>query len=420
MFFDINSKVSRMGRRRFLRAMSGLGVSGAALNHLSKEVVADTDLDEEVPRLGKLRHTNHEAVVKGEPPQREPIHYTISRDEWAVVETAHDAASQVNDLLKSASLEDEVSAGVTTVTRNHHDQKAVIVKRTVGGTADGNAIVPEPSTDEIKDMLPDTVSGTAGDGSYRRTIDEIPITVETERMTPPSQARQPTPEDTGPGNHYEHRYRPVSGGACIQWGSAIPFNHGTSCAPAYNEDAEQYDLVTAGHVNKSEEMHQPKDDIGDNHQIGTRIEDKNKVDYPGKKAPPSFDAGVVSLDVDHTYRFATDDGDNSYLDDHSIVGIVGRDKLKDHANGDFEIRHRGSTTGVNEGTLGDVYDDYSAYDITADCGGGDSGGPQFTREYHDELEFYQVYIAGVTYGGGLNRVRATMSDAVESEFNLQF
>ena len=422
MSLDINTKLQRMGRRRFLRTLTGLGVSGAALNYLSRDAVAEADLDEEVPRLGKLRHTNHEEVMRGEPPERESIHYTISRDKWAVVETAHDAASQVTERLKSAGFEDGARAGVTTVTRNHHDQKAVVVKRTVGETTDGQAITPGVSEDELKDTLPATVSGTAGGGKYQRTIEDIPVEIQTERVAHPLPTEQPAPDATGPGDHYEHKYRPVPGGACIQWGTAFPGSCGTSCAPAYNQDAEQYDLVTAGHVTKSEKIHQPKDDLRNNHQIGTRIDDKYKVDHPPKRAPPSFDAGVISLSVDHRHTFAADDGDNSYLDDYLITGIIGRDKLKDNENSDFEILRRGTESGMKEGTLGNVYVDDDAFDADTDGEPGDSGGPHFTREKYDGVYSYEVYIAGVCYGAheASKTTRATMSDAIESEFNLQF
>lgn len=167
-------------------------------------------------------------------------------------------------------------------------------------------------------------------------------------------------------------------------------------------------------------MHQPKDDIGDDHQIGTRVDDKDKVEHPPKNAPPSFDAGVVSLSADHRHTFAADDGDDSYLDDHHIFGVLGRDKLKDNENSDFEIRLRGSGDGKKEGALGDVHDDDDAYDVNTDCAGGDSGGPHFTREHDPNHRIWEVYISGVHYGGTLGVARATMSDAVESEFNLRF
>lgn len=193
-----------MNRRRFLNTLTGLGVSGTALSYLTKDEIADIDFDEEVPRLGRVRHINHRAVTNGEEPEREAIYYTIRREKWAVVETAHDAASQVNDMLETAGLDSSVSAGVTTLTRNQRSQKAVVVKRTVTEKADGETITPGATKDQLKETLPDTVAGTAGEGQYQRTIDQIPVKIETERMSL---------DDIGPGNHYNYMYRPVPAGS---------------------------------------------------------------------------------------------------------------------------------------------------------------------------------------------------------------
>ena len=167
-----------MSRRRFLNTLTGLGVSGTALNYLTTDEIADIDLDEEVPRLGRVRHINHRAVTNGEEPEREAIYYTIRRKKWAVVETAHDAASQVNDMLETAGLDSSVSAGVTTLTRNQRSQKAVVVKRTVTERADGETVTPDVTKDQLKETLPNTVAGTAGEGQYQRTIDQIPVKID--------------------------------------------------------------------------------------------------------------------------------------------------------------------------------------------------------------------------------------------------
>jgi hypothetical protein len=79
-------------------------------------------------------------------------------------------------------------------------------------------------------------------------------------------------------------------------------------------------------------------------------------------------------------------------------------------------------SGIKEGTLGDVYEDNDAFDADTDGEPGDSGGPHYTREYDPNFQIWKVYIAGVCYGAHRNSktTRATMSDAIESEFNLQF
>lgn len=399
--FDIGSKLQRMNRRRFLNTLTGLGVSGTALSYLTKDEIADIDFDEEVPRLGRVRHINHRAVTNGEEPEREAIYYTIRREKWAVVETAHDAASQVNDMLEAAGLDSRVSAGVTTLTRNQRSQKAVVVKRTVTERADGETITPDATKDQLKEMLPDTVAGTAGEGQYQRTIDQIPVKIETERMSL---------SDTGPGSHYDHVYRPVPAGSNLVKSNN---RYGSGCATAHNDDADKYDLISAGHIVKTEKMYQNEVESGD--KIGTRRDEK--TDDPGTPAP-AFDAGVVDLEPDYSYRFASDSGNDEYWDDHHIFGIVGRDKLKDNENDSLTIYRRGARTGMERGNLGDVHDDDHAFDTAADENDGDSGGPHFTRVYDSEHGIWEVYIAGVHYAGDTTYSRATMIDEVESRYDL--
>lgn len=408
---DINRKLSRMGRRRFLGVVAGLGVSSAALQHLTKDVVASTDLDSEVPRLSKLRHTNHEAVLRREEkPKREPIFYTIPRDEWAVTETAHAAASRVNELLEAEDVREGVTAGVTTITRNHHEEKAVIVKRTVGQTINGDTVEPAATTEELKGLLPDSIAGTAGDGGYQQTIEDIPVTIETEEMSLSAQAGETT---NAPGNDYNHRYRPVPAGSVLQWGGAGSL-YGTGGTPVHDGNQNKYNLVSAGHIIRDEEMYQP--DTGGGDQIGTRDDDNH--DDP-RTPQPTVDAGLITLDVDTYHRFAGNGGDDTYWDDVHIFGTVGRDEIVDNENSNYSLRRRGSRTGMEFGTLGDVYDDNHAFDTSADENDGDSGGPHFMREYNPNLGIYEAYIAGIHYAGDTTMSRATMMSEIESRYTVE-
>ena len=160
-------------------------------------------------------------------------------------------------------------------------------------------------------------------------------------------------------------------------------------------------------------MYQNEVESGD--EVGTRRDEKtNNNTTPA----PTFDAGVVDLEPDYSYRFAGDSGDDNKWDDHHIFGIIGRDKLKDNENDSFTIYKRGATTGMERGNLKDVYNDDHAFDTAADSDTGDSGGPHFTREYIPQYDIWEVYIAGVHYAGDTNNSRATMIDEVESRYNL--
>ena len=277
------------------------------------------------------------------------------------------------------------------------------MKRTVTERADGETITPSATKDQLKEALPDTVAGTAGKGQYQRTVDQIPVKIETERMSI---------DDTGPGDHYNYDYRPVPAGSNLVYDNDNGY-YGSGCTTAYNDDASKYDLVSAGHIISTEKMYQ--NEVESDEKIGARRD--NKVNDPDT-ADPAFDAGVIDLESDYTYKFAGDNGDDDYWDDRQVFGIVGRDKLKDNENSSFTIYKRGAKTGMKSGDLGDVYNDDHAFDTAADRDGGDSGGPHFTREYNNNHDIWEVYIAGVHYAGGSNHARATMMDEVESRYNL--
>lgn len=395
-------KLSQMGRRRFLNTLTTLGVSGTAVAYMSQDTLAELtdDPTEEVPRLSTVEHVNHEAVVKeGAPPEREPNYYTISRDEWAVVESAHDAKDKVNRLLSSIPGTDGVTAGVTTITNNQSSEEAVVVKRTITKKRDGQTVSPTISEQKLRDELPASVSGTAGDGATAVTIEDIPVIVETETLSQRA--------------YYDYNYRPVPGGPQIDDDNTDGWE-GTGGTPAYNNDAGKYDLVTAGHIlsgSDGDRIHQPDFALDDSNYIGPRRD--NKYNDPGT-ADPAFDAGVIDLDPDEKYQLADDDG--TYRDRH-IVGIVAEDEIRDNkGNTSYELHKQGNKTGINKGSITEVYD--VSYDTNADDGNGDSGGPHYKEVWDDNYMFYKVYIAGIHYAGTGSSSRATMMDEIETRYSL--
>lgn len=85
-----------MSRRRLLRKMASLGVSGGALQFLTGETVAKLTEDPEknVPRLKGIRHENPSAFTSPpypKSPKWVPEFYTIPRQKWVEVESARKA-----------------------------------------------------------------------------------------------------------------------------------------------------------------------------------------------------------------------------------------------------------------------------------------------------------------------------------------
>jgi hypothetical protein len=207
-----------MGRRRFLGALSTLGVSGAALQHLSKEALADLTADPsaEVPRLERLVHANHEAVAAGEePPEREAEYYTIPRDEWVHVEATQDAMRRLDRKLNRLTSSDLVSVSVGTTVSGQQSERAVFVTY-----AERDGETPAVGFDELRDALPATVTGTAGTGPNAETREGIRVIPEQ------GTAGQDHGEDGGEDSHtcdtYDHLYRDpgIPAGALIR--DAVP------------------------------------------------------------------------------------------------------------------------------------------------------------------------------------------------------
>lgn len=76
-------KLNKMGKRRFMKTLAGIGVSGSAIRHMSKETLAKTtgNPEKEVPMLKCLYHLNHEEVKNGNKPERKAEYFTLPRDE---------------------------------------------------------------------------------------------------------------------------------------------------------------------------------------------------------------------------------------------------------------------------------------------------------------------------------------------------
>jgi hypothetical protein len=242
-----------MGRRRFLTTLGKLGLSAGTLSHLTADALANvtSDPSDEVPRLDKLKHANHEAVERGDdPPEKEAVYYTIPRDEWVVVETAHNAAERLEAAFERRiasavdnSLDDptaNLKFGVTTITSGHTRKKAVVVEYRRFISQDGTVVgEPDVGFEWVREHAPDTVTGSVGSGDQQEIRSDIPVVV-----------RQRTVDQQA---YYDGEYRPVPGGCQIQDGYDTEF--GTVCTPAWDNDNGEYVMVTVGHLVEGERDH---------------------------------------------------------------------------------------------------------------------------------------------------------------------
>lgn len=386
-------KLRRMSRRKFLNSLAAIGVSGVSYQYATRDAVAAADFDpeNEVPVLKGVRFTNREEVVNGEAaPKKEPIYYSVPRDDWVVVESARDAAAQIRE-----SLEDvKVDVGVSTITRGQRRQKAVVVKYRTEQANWTNEFEPEISFEELQDRLPATVEGVAGRGTEQEyPVEEIPVVaemVESELMV---------------SFDYDCNYRPIPAGAAWRTEAGNPCTTGT---PVYDADAAEYRIVTASHCfyDYGTEFRQ---NSGSGDHVGAR--DPNKIDF---RHNPLFDAAVVDLqsDVDVRYRFADDTC--SQFQGHEIDGYASESHLNYLENNNGTLRKQGIRTGRSSGPV--TYVSSSAFEVNTNHGGGDSGCPFFS-EYATRDGGTNTMIAGVLRGGSGN-AEVTQMENIVNRWNL--
>lgn len=385
-------KLTRMNRRRFLKVLTGSGISAAALAHMTQDALAemDPDLGNEVPLLWGQVHTNHKEVRNGDPPERKPIYFTIPQDEWIVIDSARDAEQQIKEL--SILQGTGVTVGVSTVIRGHQQQKAVVVKYPIEEYPWAEKFRPDVSFEKISNNLPATVKGVAGRGTASATtVEEIPVI--TEKINPELMFS------------YDYRYRPVPAGC--QWSTEAE-NLCTMGTPVYDYDASEYRLVTASHCfyNYGDYAHQPNTS-GDS-AIGART---GKIDF---RHDPLFDAAVINVyhgNTDTTYRYAADNGSYRNL---NISGSLSEDRLRYMENNNISLKKQGIATGISSGPV--TYVSSSSFNVATSHANGDSGCP-FYEETHDPNNPNGSMIAGVLRGGD-NVAQVTQIENVENRWNV--
>jgi len=360
-------KLSGMSRRRFVKTLAGLGVSAGALQHMSADALAKVtdNPKDEVPRLEALRHTNHEAVVEdGAKPEREPVFYSVPRDEWAVTESAHDARDRVGDIIKQKL---GVDLQVSVSTRTNGGKQI-----NVYAPADIEEFVETPfvSKQRLTEALPDKMNGVAGRGGPSpEIVEDIPIRVK-ERGGVTYQA------------YYDYEYRPVPAGAL--WRMVDGSNsYCTTGTPVYDDKDGEERLVTVAHCfffAESSKFWQ-NDTSGSKDGVGDRYIFSDN---------PHFDSAIVDpLSFSTKYKFADNSADSYRSGD--ITGATGKDYIKDKEGGSENFAFQGATTGRTSSTIKEVSNYQFASDYPTDDG--DSGGP--VHHYGDGSFSRYANITGV-------------------------
>lgn len=396
------SQLRQMGRRRFLNTLGKMGISATTLSYITKDSLAELtgDLEETVPYVAYLEHTNHEAVVQGtEAPKRKPIYETIPYDKWVQIEARNHAAQKIQKQIQSFTSSDLVSTGIRSIVSGHKRRNIIEVDYTTLRTTTGKTFEPDVNFSTVQERIPDKIDGKAGEGGDSRTITDIPI-----RINKVEHIQQ--------SDCYFDEYRPVPAGCWIETSS----EKGTTGAVATDKETGNDVLLTAAHVVSSSEteVHQP-------YEFDETIGAAGRVKKDGDK----FDAATIEPTELVTRDFARSGG-NSYMG-WPIKGIVAWDKIKNNVgNTDYKLYLQGHKTCRNKGYITEKTNapfDLSCdltFQINVDSESGDSGGPHFdVRTDSDGNEV--AYIAGIHgwQGDTDSEAKATAMKAVENCLNVE-
>lgn len=414
------SNYTSMGKRRFLKTMAGLGVSGAALQYLSRENLANlTDNpDDQVPRLSRVRFKNPkkytEPPISNSPPEMEPVFYTIPRDRWEYIEGTYAAAERVRSILSNKlPAASSISVGVGPIySGGNRDLGVKVINLTPGWEIDSSNEPADDmplgsfnpvSTDKIRSQVPSSVTGyiQPGSGKQDSTYRREDVSTIVEERTIERQA------------YFNHHYRPVPGGCQIWDQESISYNYGTSATPIYSTKLNKHVLLTAGHLydNKSDISNQPKYNFTKPNKIG---------EVSQRKVYNKFDAATIDPNnhTDLIYRLACTRGDDCLS--YGIRGYIGEDELRDNSdNSSYYLNLQGRTTGSSQGTIDFLEDatfgggnDVTRIWLNVDSDSGDSGGPHF--KLVDEANGIGAYIAGVHgWGSGADAVSTSIFSILE-------
>lgn len=386
-------KIEKMGRRRFLKSLGKLGVTGAALANMTPTALAEvTDNPEkDVPRLGWYEHTNPKEIEHGAKPEREAVYYSISREKWKLVESARDAERKVRERFNDNSFTPRV--GVRT---RMSGEKEIVAHYP---TQHGRRGPPVMSYSEFADRVPEKVDGVAGRGSKHETrVEDIPARPK----------KTPIKHDA----YFDYEYRPVPGGCTYRFESG---GHCTAGSPAYSDKYNEDVLLTAGHCI----------DNYDGSLYQNHIEAEDAVMYDSEQYfdDQYGDAGVIRFySGSPTWKIAEDSPDS--YNPHPIVGIVTETRLRDlegtgtDGDGVGALAKQGATTGRVPADVVEVSD--TTFQTNADRDGGDSGGPYDELRPATTSTGYGLFIAGIHEGhpGNQSLTIATQMQYLETRMNL--
>ena len=343
-----------------------IGATGAALTGISNEALADhtDDPREEIPRLVRWRHTNHDNVETGEsPPKWKPVYETMPRDDYIQLQGAVNGARKLQrkhhpDLAYGITGREVTGPGAN-----------IFVSHITTQRSNGEASRPNITFEEAREQIPSTAEVTVNVGG------------EQHRVTKPVVLKKTVREETA---YFDTEYRPIPGGCQISPDGDS--SYGTLATPCYSSAHGTYGWATAAHVV--------------NRTVGTEVEQPEYGSIIGTaRDAPSFGNGDVAFvddsgDGTMTYDMASYNGDYENWD---IKGSVSKSGCQNAVYYSYSVHAQGSRSGRTKGRAMDLImaDDHDAGGdllvTNSEFDDGDSGGPHFDKDTDNEIYIYGIH-----------------------------
>ncbi len=350
---DLND-LERMGRRRFMENLAGIGVSATTLNYLEQDELADIthDPEEEVPYVERIEIVNKEP---GQPPEKEPVYNTINREEW---ERRSAAINIRDDLYEWAQneLEGDIS---TSFGKLQHSPTDFGVQLYVPK----NSSLP---VEKLEQILPTETNARV----QGKTYEDIPISIN-EAVSTPQCDYQKRDSDT------------------IPRGDMLRSDIGEFTAMGtFHSDEYGDGLATAGHVMEEGMMIAKNEPNDQNPWIGNA---RDVVDDTTDDNIKYRDCGFIEVENGYSVMDAITGSDNSYIE-FTIEGYHTDESLNAHAGEEtLEANYQGRSTCRHQGYIEEVSQNEEVVLVGLDeeTQDGDSGGP-----YFDDATTTEAYMIG--------------------------
>lgn len=361
-----------MGRRRFVTVALSMGITAESLRLGTRDDIVQAADDDEIPYVRYLEGG------PADPSGRQPIYDTIPREEWIRRRTALNVRTKVERIVSREWGASPITPAFVAMETSPTGFGVEVEYPVITGQNETTR-GPEPSFDEVREMLPEKAEGTMGEGKHRATRESIPVRVVRTEST------KLACDDTQDQSE-TYTYTDVPGGVPIAVLQDDGDHTGAIAAPFNHNDLGK-GWTTAGHLGPTGDwMYQPDSFSGPDIAM---VEDKvDPFAYPLKDAAFGTDYSSAN-----PYRkIANEKADGGY--DYYLKGIVTETTL-DNDVGTDEVYY---SQGTYSGRIGDTLLKTTTWGVVSehDTSKGDSGGPLFSVSSND------AFIAGQIVRGRQN------------------